>query len=230
LARSLLTDYLQVYPFWLFDVFPIEPTGLPVLNPILGFSTVTSPEFNLETVSFYEGNYAPQRKIVHHYNVSPVTLTRAVAFYDSDYYRWIVATYTGNTAASSIIAATPSLQIAGPSYRRNLVLVHFFSRNVLLAAAQQVTTASLQLGSTVASAAQASQASQYLQQAANAASSLGVGPFEIVPRVPAKAFLLEGCVPSRYKSGGDFDASSSAISVAELTLEVESVTEIALTA
>ncbi len=39
MARRVLTDLMQVYPFWLFDVFPVEPSALPVFNPLLVFSS-----------------------------------------------------------------------------------------------------------------------------------------------------------------------------------------------
>jgi hypothetical protein len=55
-----------------------------------------------------------------------------------------------------------------------------------------------------------------------------IGPFEFAPRLPAKAWMLYGCMPSRYKAGSDFDASSSEISIMELELAVEAFDEISL--
>jgi hypothetical protein len=57
-----------------------------------------------------------------------------------------------------------------------------------------------------------------------------IGPFEIAARIPGKAWMMYGCLPSRYRPGGDFDATSSEISVAELDLEMEFFDEISLTA
>jgi hypothetical protein len=47
-------------------------------------------------------------------------------------------------------------------------------------------------------------------------------------RVPAKAWVLYGCLPTRYKPSGDFDAKSSDISVQELDIEPEEFEEICL--
>jgi hypothetical protein len=57
---------------------------------------------------------------------------------------------------------------------------------------------------------------------------VGVGPFEFIERVPAKAWFLHECVPTRFKSGGDFDARSGEISIAELDLIPEMIEEISL--
>jgi hypothetical protein len=46
--------------------------------------------------------------------------------------------------------------------------------------------------------------------------------------VPARAFLLHKCVPVRYRSGSDFDASTGDISIQELEVDAEMVEEISL--
>jgi hypothetical protein len=55
-----------------------------------------------------------------------------------------------------------------------------------------------------------------------------IGPFEFTARLPAKAWLLHGCLPARYKAGSDFDAGSSAVSLQQLEIAVEMVEEISL--
>lgn len=45
-------------------------------------------------------------------------------------------------------------------------------------------------------------------------------------RIPARVWMLHDCVPTRYKAGTDFDASSGAISVQELEVQPEHVVEV----
>jgi len=54
------------------------------------------------------------------------------------------------------------------------------------------------------------------------------GAFEFAARIPAKAWLLHQVMPARYKVGTDFNAQSSALSIAELELQIEMVEEISL--
>lgn len=45
-------------------------------------------------------------------------------------------------------------------------------------------------------------------------------------RVPGKVWYLFNCLPTRYKAGGDLDSRSSDISIAELEIQPEVVSEI----
>jgi len=65
-------------------------------------------------------------------------------------------------------------------------------------------------------------------QAAIGALLVKLGPAEVAPRLPGKAWMLYGALPSRYKTGGDFDASSGAVSIAELEIAYEYFDEISL--
>jgi phage tail-like protein len=47
-------------------------------------------------------------------------------------------------------------------------------------------------------------------------------------RTPGRAWLLHGCLPTRYKAGSDFDATASDVSIQELELAPEHVDEITL--
>jgi phage tail-like protein len=51
---------------------------------------------------------------------------------------------------------------------------------------------------------------------------------DLLGYVPAKAWLLKGCIPIRYKSGSDFDALGGEISIAELTLRPTLINEFSL--
>jgi len=61
-------------------------------------------------------------------------------------------------------------------------------------------------------------------------AQISFGPITLAPFVPAKAWLLEGCIPARCKVASDFDASSGDVSLVELDVEYEDLTEVALMA
>ena len=51
---------------------------------------------------------------------------------------------------------------------------------------------------------------------------------DLVTRIPARAWVLRDCIPTRYKAGSDFDALGSDISIAELTLRPYLIDEISM--
>lgn len=53
---------------------------------------------------------------------------------------------------------------------------------------------------------------------------------DLIQRVPARAWLLKGCIPVKYKSGTDFDATSPELSYCELTISPETVEEFSFSA
>lgn len=239
MARSSLTDYLQNYPFWLMDIAPIEPLAVPLFTPLLGFSAVTAPEINVEIQDITEANWFFKRKVVKGGDVSNMTLTRASKWYDSDFYKWVLAALAGNTGGRGALNA---LALGGATPRRDMLLVHFMSRSPLpagaasaavagggLLALQGVSTAMAAGGARSLGTAAAIGGAAALAGSLTA-SALGspLGPFEVAPRVPAKAWVLYGCVPARYKAAGDFDASDGGISLQELEIAVESWDELSL--
>jgi len=235
--RSTLTDYLQTYAFWLMDVAPIEPLALPIFTPLLGFSSITAPEIQLDIKEITEANWFFKRKVVQGGNVGNITLMRASKWYDNDFYKWVVAALAGNTGGRGALHA---MAVGGATPRRDLLLMHFMSRSPFPKGWSQAVAATgilaLQGTATGMTGNAASLASRgYIEHAAAitgaaVASGLGqqIGPFELTPRLPAKAWVLYGCLPTRYKSGGDFDASDSSISIQELELAVEYWDELAL--
>lgn len=250
MAKTVWSDFLQNFPFWLFDIAPIDAVSFPVLTPLFGFNTITSPEIVLETQDIKEGNYFFTRKVIKGASVSNITLTRGCAFYDSDFWRWTRAALEGNTQLGSSASLGSSLipihaQVGGPTPRRTLVLVHFFSKNpftdnkIALAVSGVAAVGGLAgvLGATTATGVgQSGLAAGLFAGAtigAGAAISAGlkakgVGPFEFAGRLPAKAWVLAGCLPKRYKAASNFDAKSSEVSIAELELVLEVVEEVAL--
>jgi len=231
------------------DVAPIELFALPVLTPSFGFSAITAPELTLETEEIQEGNWYYPRKVVKGATVGTITLSRGATFFDSDFYRWINATMTGNTEnfnsegyntamllqGGGANTGTPGLdttlnilggvaglfgipRIGGPSPRRDLVLLHFFNHLPSGTATDAIGLAS-----------------DLIIAAAQGPATLGfslssIGTPGSVHRVPARAWKLRGCIPTRYKPGSDFDASGIEASIMELDVEVESFTELSLAA
>lgn len=228
MARTAFSDFLQVHPFWLFDVAPIEGISVPIFNPLSGFASITAPGLTFETYDVSEANSYFRKKVIKKADVEPITLTRGVTFFDSDFWRWSIAGLTGDPAGFQIRSLFNTLSIGGPTPRRNLILIQFFARNPLsasvggaLAAANAgIITANLPpLGAAIVGGVAALGAVGF---------NASFGPFEFTPRLPAKAWILHDCIPIRYKAGSDFDARSGEVSIAELEFQPEMIEELSL--
>lgn len=226
MARSNLSDFLQVYAFWLMDVHPIEGIGLPIFNPLAGFNSITAPALSMEMTDVTEGNWPYRRKVVKGVDIDSMVLTRGVTFFDSDFWRWTLAAVTGNTE-NFRIGLLPFLPIGGPSPRRKLVLVHFFTHSPIGGLIQNAVSL-LTAGRVEPDSWAIHTKNPFTGKKKTRPSRVGIGPFEFIERVPAKAWLLHGCIPTRFKSGSDFDAASSEISIAELEIAPEMIEEISL--
>lgn len=101
------------------------------------------------------------------------------------------------------LTGNTSFSIGGATYRRDFVLIHFFARNPIVDPTSGVSAPLI-------------------------GGSLSFGPFEFAVRVPAKAYMLRGCVPGRWRSGNDFDALDGSVSIAELDFHCEMVEEVSL--
>jgi len=246
MARSQLLDHLQCYAFWLMDLGPNDSFGLPILSPWFGFSEITAPELTLETQEIMEGNWYFNRKVIKRGNWGNITLNRGLTWYDSDFWRWTLAAISGDmTDLSSLpflgMIPGPPLE-SGPTFRRTLMLIQYFPHMALFAdlddPAQATAIHAAHTASTVGLAALATAGMPgidpwglgILSIAGGAAFQLAVGPFEIAARVPARIFVLKDCIPIRYKTGTDMDATSSAVHIAELELAVELVEELSVSA
>jgi len=163
-----------------------------------------------------EGNWHFRRKVIKKVEVDSITVTRGVTFFDSDFWRWAVASITGNPENNQ-------LSIGGPTPRRNLLLIQFFARNPLSGAPGSAIAAAATGLITEAGVATVGAVS------ASVGGLTGFGPFEFAPRLPAKAWLLHDCIPTRFKSGSDFDAASGDVSIAEIEFAPEMFEEISLT-
>jgi hypothetical protein len=162
-----------------------------------------------------------------------MVLTRGATFYDSDFWRWMMAGLTGDVTGIRFALPLPGINVGGYTPRRMLMLVQFFTRSpvnigevggALVEAGLLMTGAAFSGGSMVNNLLEAA----VVGTASALISAAAPGAFEFAARIPARAWLLHQCMPARYKVGGDFDAMSSAVSIMELELAVEMVEEISL--
>lgn len=235
MARTSLSDYFQVYPFWLMDVAPIEPLALPIFSPLMGFSQITAPEMTMEMQEITEANWVFTRKVVKRADAGSVTLMRAAKWYDSDFYRWAISALMGDTGGRG---SRNALAIGGATPRRDLLLIQFLSRTPIPSPAIEAVAATGLLGVQGAASALASgtiNVASFVGQAAGALQAVGgaltgatFGPPDFAPRLPGKAWILYGCVPQRFKPVSDFDAMSSDVSLSELEIAVEQWDELSL--
>lgn len=222
------------------DIAPIDTLAIPIFLPLAGFSAITAPQIQIETKQIKEGNWYYTKKVVTHANTNTLTLQRGIRFYDSDFYRWISSALAGDPKAAKLLGLGSFIKVGGPTYRRTMVLLHFFPRVTTENAAVQGAILGAEIG-LIASATGAISAAEALnlaithpvsnlavQAITGAKAQLSLGPVDQVVRIPARAYLLHGCIPTRYKVGSDFDASSADISIAELDLDYEMLEEINL--
>lgn len=93
MARSRLTDYLQVSKFHLLDT---SWSSGPVLLPVFGFRSITMPQWTVSYREVKEGNYEFKRyAAVERAEVTPITLEQGVSLLNSDFYQWIKAATLG---------------------------------------------------------------------------------------------------------------------------------------
>lgn len=230
MARSLFRDYLQVHSFWLLDVAPIEGLALPIFTPLAGFSEITAPGMSFEMYDITEGNWLFRKKVVKKADIDMMTLTRGVTFWDSDFYKWSMAALTGNTSGVNVGGVQVG-GVGGVTPRRNLMLVHFFARypGDLAAgiAGGLITAGAIQSVGAVSGGNGVNTAVGAARVAAQAAAA-SFGPADVAAHVPARAWMLYDCIPTRFKSGGDFDAKNGDVSIAELDIQPEMIEEISL--
>lgn len=214
MARSGLTDFLQNHKFWLLDVGPLNARSLPVLAPLYGFSAITAPSIQGTVTKIKPGNSYHHVPVITGGEEGEITLRRGASFGDIEFYRWILAAITGDPAARP---ATSALGIGAPIIyiRRTLFLVQFFPRVPFLADGTAPSTGS-------------SSVSGIGGVTGALLSSLLPTPVEGGLCIPARGWLLKGCVPVKYTAASDFDATDSGISVMELTLQPEKIEEINL--
>jgi phage tail-like protein len=111
MARHRLADFMQNHRFWLLDVVPSATFPYLVLGaPLLGFSSITAPEYTADVDEIKEVNSMFKKHGYSGGSVSPITLTRGVLGYDDTFYQWMMRAIRGNDMTG-----------------RNLLLLHFTS-------------------------------------------------------------------------------------------------------
>ena len=235
MPRRRLSDVLQDHYFWAFDA-STSTIGVPVFNPLFGFSRISAPEIGVEIESFKDGTYLYNRNVVKGGTVSPVLFERAASMFDADFYDWITYTLHGNKdfeEGGTLGKATAAVGnfLAGGNRgtpRRSLLVVQFTSINIGGIEDRAFAIAATATLATIATAAGAGLGAGIAIGATGGALALGLGPFEFATRIPARAWLLHNCVPVRYRAGNDFDASSGEVSLMELEVQPEYIEEFSL--
>jgi hypothetical protein len=245
--RLRLFDVLQDHYFWAFDASGAG--GVPIFNPLFGFSKISAPEIGVEIEQFKDGTFLYNRSVVKGGSVSPVLFERGASMFDADFYTWIIHTLHGNKdfegggTLGKVVAGllgTPTTQ----SPRRDLLIVQFTTYNLaavsnnidnpVLAgavAAGMAAVGALGIAATGGDglgAGLGSVGSSVAGSAFGGVASVGLGPFSFATRIPARSWLLHNCLPVRYRSGNDFDASSGAVSLMELEVQPEYIEEFSL--
>jgi phage tail-like protein len=111
MARHRIADYLQNHRFWLMDMVPSATFPFLVLGtPLLGFQSITAPEYTADVDEIKEMNSMFKKHVYSGGSVGPMTLTRGVRGYDDTFWQWMMRAMRGWDV-------TP----------RHLLLVHFTS-------------------------------------------------------------------------------------------------------
>lgn len=111
MARSRIADFMQTHRFWLMDLVPSATFPFLVLGaPILGFQSITTPEYTAEVDEIKQLNSMYKRSAYSGGGVAPITLTRGVRGWDDTMWRWMKRAISGNDMTN-----------------RNLLLIHYTS-------------------------------------------------------------------------------------------------------
>jgi phage tail-like protein len=234
MPRSRLTDFLQDSFFWAFDGSGTQE--MPVFSPLFGFSSISAPEISVELESFKDGTFQFQRHVVKGAEAGAVTFARAASPFDSDFYEWISYAINGSRAQSSSRSlskiATGFLGDKGgfDTWRRNILVLQFTAINPANVSGTTGVVASLAAAGLVGGSLLSGAGRQAVAVGAVGAVGAwqGVGPFEFASRLPARGWMLYGCVPTNYRAASDFEANSGDISIVELEIQPEHIEEFSL--
>ena len=247
MARTRLTDYLQDHYFWAFDA---TNEGVPIFNPLFGFSRISAPEISVDVESFKDGTFLYNRSVVKGGSVAPVVFERAASMFDADFYTWITYTLHGNKdfegsgTLGKAITSKVGFGTGGntSSPRRNLLVIQFSSININKLGGDSLIATGLRAAGTatigaltaiIAGGGAAGIAAGAVGAGLGAAGlggavPISLGPFQFAMRIPARAWVLNNCLPVRYRAASDFDANSAQVSLMELEVQPESIEEFSL--
>lgn len=115
MARSRIVDFMQNYRFWLFDIVPSQAAPFYVLGaPLLGFSSITAPEYTAEVDEIKQMNSMFKRYAYSGGSVGSITLSRGVRGFDDTMWDWMYRAIRGTDVI-----------------QRHLLLIHFTNINLL---------------------------------------------------------------------------------------------------
>ena len=242
MARLRLSDALQNHLFWAFDA-STSTGGPPVFNPIFGFSRISAPEIGVEIESCKDGTFIYNRGVVKGGRVSPILFERAASMFDVDFYKWIIQTLHGSKefeSGGTLGSLNPTDTAKTRSPRRDLLIIQFNSYNIAARANDipdpalaGIAAAGMAYISTLAASigglAGLTAGANFVGSAAGRGNvAVGIGPFAFATRIPARGWILHGCLPVRYRAGSDFEAASGEISLMELEVQPEYIEEFSL--
>lgn len=198
-ARTRFFDYLQNFTFHLADVTPsIAPPFFALGGGLpYSFNSCSMPEIELEVESFRQVCSMYQTHIISGANVSPISMSRGVLSTDSTLYRWINRSINGTDRV-----------------HRDLVLLHASTYAPLHNAGEEYKESD---GVTP------KRGSNRLGHRPPFIDATGTG-YGLV-RMMGKGYILHNCLPTRYKAGGDLDATDGEVSIAEFEVQPEFITE-----
>jgi len=223
MSRSIFSDELRVHQFHLIDVDPSFSFPPFVLVPNVGFSSITIPEISIETEEIQEGTSDFVHHVLKKASTNTITLSRGSTPFNSDFWRWTMACVKGTSASgkesvAGFLTQASTLGLFGdikiPGKRRNMILLHLtgLSAEGLLEAMDSARGLDMARGLALLPYAG-------LSEASGLQSSLTQGLLDLgITSIPGKAYMLFGCLPTRYKPGSDFDADTTAVSIEELDL------------
>ena len=227
MARNIINDKLMSHQFHLLDVDFSMSVPPFVLTPAAGFSAITAPEIQIATEEITEGTDPFVHHILGKATANTITLQRGVSAFNSDFWRWMSACLLGNKPDNGTVLGflKDVVTLQGPKIpgkRRDMLLLHFtdMSPGGFFEAISSADGAGDILRAGVLAGVQGAAAGAFLglQTLSDLTSGLG-GFLDLgVVNVPGKAYMLFGCLPTRYKPASDFDANASEISLEELDL------------
>lgn len=209
MARNTAFDFYQNFRFHLVDVSVATGAGnspLLVLNPQIGFQSVSSPGMSVTMRDINPGNDAfPVSTPMGGTNAN-ITLRRGVYTGEQEFYQWTKQAIAGRGM-----------------FRRDLILfqMHRMPFTETDKSASRVAEVMGQLAVGIGQ-----KAAEDFAASATGSSLVGdvtgavLGAAQLNGK-PVRFWKLYGCVPTNYVSGGGLDAGDDNITIAELELHVE---------
>lgn len=202
-----------------------------MFSPLFGFSSISAPSISLETEEVKDGTFQFPRHLAKGASVGSVSFERAASPFDSDFYDWITHAIYGSKVSSSggslshAITNALGAKSGLESWRRKIVIIQFTGINVAPDLSPDSITGRAAVAAGVAALAGLG---ALVGGGVGLAANIGIGalgPFSLSPKLPARGWVLHGCVPINYRAASDFDARSGNISLMSLEVQPEYIEE-----